>query len=666
MTENVLSGRWSALAANPRLRVSLADAGIGIAYLAAFLLVDLVTFAQPVVRYGVTPLNLQTGLTLALLLSRGPRLAPFVAVAVFASERLIRGTPSTTVELLLLAAWLACCYALLAMVLRRYPGDDYLASLRAAIRLVAGIIAGGLATALGYAAYLVEASVIDQGTFSATAERYWIGDINGMLLAPLLLAAPHWRAALSHAAARRGEVAAQLLAITLTLPLFAGITGIEQVRFLYPLFVPIIWIAVRWGASGALMAIIAIQLSLVVQVQDEQLPMRFIDLQFLMLTLGITGLMLGTAVSERASALAELATRESELRALLAVAPDAVLTADADGQLRSANNEARELFRLPPRDDSRDFTGWRLDGLLPGIVLRGSEGRATFAGRREDGSTFPAEVAWVRLEAPAPVGTLAIVRDATVRRLAETQAREREGLVARAMRFAVAGELASALAHELNQPITALVSYLRASQILSGPATAAEPRLGDTLAKASREANRAAEVLIRLRDFYQGGSGRPAPVQLPEVLGSVVESIEERLLKAGVEVSIRIPSDLPMVNTDATRLELVLNNLMSNAIDALAVCEPGQRRIEVSGDVSADAVSLTVEDSGPGIPAEGLPLLFEAFNTSKPDGMGLGLTISRSLVRAQGGDLSYRRGSRLGGAAFTVTLPRLALPSAHP
>lgn len=627
---------------------------MGLAYLCAFLLVDWLTFVQPVVRYGVTPLNLQTGLTLALLLARGPRVAPFVAAACFASERLIRHTPSSTLELLLLAGWLTGCYVLLAITLRRFQGDDYLVSLRAAIRLVAGIIACGLATALGYASYLVETAVVDVGTLSATAERYWVGDINGMLLAPLLLAAPRWRAAWAAARGRAGEVGAQLLAIALTLPLFAGITGIEQVRFLYPLFVPIIWIAVRWGATGALLAIVAIQVSLVAQVQDAQLPMRFIDLQFLMLTLGITGLMLGTAVSERAGALSELATRESELRALLAVAPDAVLTADADGQLRSANNVARQLFRFPPRD----VTARRLDALLPGLVLRGREGRATFSGRREDGSTFPAEVAWVRLEAPAPVGTLAIVRDATVRRLAETQAREREELVERAMRFAVAGELASALAHELNQPITALVSYLRASQILSGPAADAEPRLGETLAKASREANRAADVLIRLRDFYQGGSGKSAPVDLRSLLGGLVESLDERLRQAGVEVAIRLPADLPMVRSDATRLELVLNNLIANAIDAMGLVPAGQRRIEIHADVAADVVLLTVEDSGAGIPPEGLPLLFEAFNTSKPDGMGLGLTISRSLVRGQGGDLSYRRGTRLGGAAFTVTLPR--------
>ena len=657
MAERVLSIGAGGLGSDAGRRAALADAGWGLAYLAAFLCVDWLTFAQPIVRYGVTPLNLQAALTLSLLLTRGPRLAPFVALATFGSERFIRVNPSGLGELLLLATWLACCYALLALMLRQYRRDDYLRSLRSAFRFVAGIVVTGFVAALGYATYIIEAGVVDAALLSATAERYWIGDINGMLLATLLLAAPRWREAWNATEGRRGEVAAQLFVIAVTLPLFANITGIEQARFLYPLFVPIIWIAVRWGAPGAMLAILLIQISLVAQIQQEQLPMRFIDLQFLMLTLSMTGLMLGTAATERDVALRDLATRESELRALLALAPDAVLTANADGQLRSANNVARELFRLPPRDVPGDLADRRLDALLPGIVLRGSEGRATFAGRRDDGSSFPAEVAWVHLEAPAPVGTLAIVRDATVRRLAETQAREREGLVARAMRFAVAGELASALAHELNQPITALVSYLRASQILSGPTSGAEPRLGETLAKASREANRAAEVLIRLRDFYQGGSGKSAPVNLAALLGGVVESLDERLQQSGVEVVIRLPAAMPSVSTDATRLELVLNNLMSNAIDALGSCPAGQRRIEVSGALSADVVSLTVEDSGPGIAPEGLPLLFEAFNTTKPDGMGLGLTISRSLLRAQGGDLHYRRGSRLGGAAFTVTLP---------
>jgi PAS domain-containing protein len=510
MTDRLLSEkpRWfQPLASDHGLAANVA---LTAAFLFSYLLVETISFAQPIVKFGVTPLNPQTGLTLALLIARGPRWMPLAVVAALFSEMYVRGTPSPMIDLVASALWVSSCYACLAAFLRASGERDYLTSLRSSIKLAASVILTGLAAALGYAGFLVHGGSLPAESLWASAERYWVGDINGMLLLmPLLLAAPRWRNLLAVLRERRWEALAQLAAVSLSVPLVGGIAGIEQVRFLYPLFVPIIWIAVRWGATGALLGLLAIQIGLIAQVQQTQLPVRFIDLQFLVLTMNLTGLLLGTAVTERAKALSELAARASELRALLAVAPDAVLTADSAGQLRSANDFARRLFGMPI-DAIDQGTAPPLHRLLPGMELLATEGRATFAGRRIDGSIFPAEVAWVRLVSPAPLGTLAIVRDATVRHLAETQARERETLVARTMRFAVAGELASSLAHELNQPITALVSYLRASQILAAPLAADEPRLSETLGKAAREANRAADMLIRLRDFYQGGGGTPS------------------------------------------------------------------------------------------------------------------------------------------------------------
>ena len=657
MKDRLRSDKAAGLQPMPSHHSLTADGALALAYLFGYLLIEAISFAQPIVKFGVTPLNPQTGLTLALLVARGPRWMPLSVLAAFGSEVLVRQTPAPLVELVASAVWISVCYACLAAFLRTYGGDDYLTSLRSSIRLAVSVILTGLVAALGYAGFLVLGDSLPVESFWASAERYWVGDINGMLLlTPLLLAAPRWRTLVEPLRERRWEVLAQMAAVSLSVPLVGGIAGIEQVRFLYPLFVPIIWIAVRWGATGAMLALLAIQIGLIAQVQQSQLPVRFIDLQFLMLTMNLTGLLLGAAVTERAKALSELATRASELRALLAVAPDAVLTADTAGRLRSANDFARALFGMPVAAINNG-TAPTLHTLLPGMELLGSEGRATFAGRRSDGSSFPAEVAWVQLVAPAPAGTLAIVRDATTRRLAETQARERETLVARTMRFAVAGELASSLAHELNQPITALVSYLRASQILAAPVAAGEPRLGETLGKAAREANRAADMLIRLRDFYQGGGGTPSEVSIATLLRGVMESLGDRLRASQVKVTESVPEELPMIQTDPTRLEIVLHNLLSNATDALSDTPPGGRHIALSATCNDGILSLAVDDSGPGVPPEGLPLLFEPFNTSKPDGMGLGLAISRSLLKAQGGDLSYRRSVRLGGASFVATLP---------
>jgi PAS domain S-box-containing protein len=449
------------------------------------------------------------------------------------------------------------------------------------------------------------------------------------------------------------------LALGVAVWLIFGLEGSEQLRFFYPLFVPVIWIALRWGAGGALLGILAVQVGLLVAVQDNQPVVPLLDLQFLMLTLALTALMLGAVAAERADALARVAAGEAEVRALLATAPDAVLTTDSSGSLRSANLAARRLFGI---DDDAPSMRMPLEQLLPELVLSSRDGRQSVAARRRDGNAFPADVAWVQLEAPAPSGWLAIVRDATDRRRAEAETRDRDTLFARAMRFAVAGELASALAHELNQPITAVTSYLRAAQILvsQGSGPSADSRLGETLVKATGEARRAAGILRRLRDFYLGGAGRPVPVSLAAMAATVADSLDTRLRAIGATLEIAVDAAMPTLLVDATRLEIVLQNLLTNAIEAVAERGPEARHIQLRGSVEGGMVQIEVEDSGPGVAPESLSMLFEPLNTSKPEGMGLGLAISRSLLRAQSGELSYQRGERLGGALFLVQLPLAA------
>ncbi len=236
--------------------------------------------------------------------------------------------------------------------------------------------------------------------------------------------------------------------------------------FFYFAFVPVIWVALRWGGPGTTLITLVIQIALIIVVQDETNPPALVDLQFLLLTLSLTALLLGSVVTERADALQRVARQEAEQRTLLATAPDAVLTVDLGGKIRSANPAALQLFGT----DIAPQTGRPIREVLPTIQLHSLQGRASLEGRRAEGDSFPADIAWARLEFPANGDYLVIIRDATEQRRAEIQLRERDGALARAMRFAVAGELASALAHELNQPITALVSYIQAAEILAAPA----------------------------------------------------------------------------------------------------------------------------------------------------------------------------------------------------
>ena len=305
------------------------------------------------------------------------------------------------------------------------------------------------------------------------------------------------------------------------------------------------------------------------------------------------------------------------------------------------------------------LTGLPLARLLPGLSLAGGEGRSSQPARRLDGSTFPTDLAWAPLGAPAAAGRILIVRDATERHAAEARLRERDTALARSMRFAVAGELASALTHELKQPIAALVSYLQAAQMLVSPQGPADPRLPETLGKATDQAMRAAGVLGRLRDFYQGGTPRAAAVDVAGLLDGVCAAFADRMRRDGIELDLRVPPGLPPAQCDRVQLEMVLHNLLGNAIEAVSGQPPGGRRVSVAADRENAGLRLEVDDSGPGLAGEVRSRLFEPFVTTKPDGMGLGLAISRSLLQAQAGDLRHATG-RLGGACFIIKLPATA------
>ncbi len=188
-----------------------------------------------------------------------------------------------------------------------------------------------------------------------------------------------------------------------------------------------------------------------------------------------------------------------------------------------------------------------------------------------------------------------------------------------------------------------------------------DKRLSGTLAKAAHEAIRASEVLRRLRDFYRGGAIKRERLQIGSLSATVAAAFQERLRAGGIELSVSVPENLPNLEVGVIQLEMVLHNLISNSIDALNQSPLATRRIELMAKFSATEVMLRVEDSGPGVAADIVEKVFEPFVTNKVDGMGLGLAISRSLLRAQGGDLVYSSGSQWGGACFIARLP-LRLP----
>jgi len=206
------------------------------------------------------------------------------------------------------------------------------------------------------------------------------------------------------------------------------------------------------------------------------------------------------------------------------------------------------------------------------------------------------------------------------------------------LRLAAAGEMAGALAHELNQPLTALSAYGTACEQMLDQGETGE-RLRETIRRMVEESFRAASVVRRLRDFFRTGATKLEPVLLGELLASAALPFSTKAQQHGVELTVdQVPRCALLA--DRLQLEVVLRNLLSNAFDAVAEQPAGERRVRLSANAEgAGRVCIRVEDSGPGLSGATAAHLFEAFQSSKKSGLGLGLIISRAIVEAHGGNL---------------------------
>lgn len=243
----------------------------------------------------------------------------------------------------------------------------------------------------------------------------------------------------------------------------------------------------------------------------------------------------------------------------------------------------------------------------------------------------------------------------TNRREVEEQLRNRQAELNQALRMAAAGEMASAFAHELNQPLSAISSYLRACQLLLAAPGEQRELLAETMDKVVAEAGRAGQVVHRLRDFYRSGELKLERLAVEELLRGGMSTLNKRAERHGIIMRLAVASGLPELTVDRMQIETVLHNLISNAIDAFAGSKGGEIEVEAVLDANGD-VRVCVSDNGPGIIPEMAHRLFEPFATSKPEGMGLGLAITRSLLDAHGGKLWAEPASGK-GARFCFTLP---------
>ena len=247
------------------------------------------------------------------------------------------------------------------------------------------------------------------------------------------------------------------------------------------------------------------------------------------------------------------------------------------------------------------------------------------------------------------------------RRAIERALREKQSTLDRSLRLAAASELASTLAHELNQPLSAIGAYLRACQMMLAQSGDPKGELATTMDKVIAEANRAGNVVRRLRDFFRTGSTRIEPIAPGVLIAEACATLRERAAEHHVVVEQSI-ADARDVLVDRVQVESVLHNLLANAIDALKHA-PGERRVRVAATNAGEGfVQIAVADNGSGVAEDIEAALFDPFVTTKATGMGLGLAISRSIVEAHGGRLWHARASP--GSVFAFTLP-LASAEGH-
>ena len=376
-------------------------------------------------------------------------------------------------------------------------------------------------------------------------------------------------------------------------------------------------------------------------------------------------------ITDQKAAEAALVRREHHLRSILATVPDAMIVMGEDGIVASFSAAAEEVFgyskadvvgqnvrMLMPPGDRRDHDDHLRTYLSTGMQHVIGNVRIATA-QRANGEIFPIELAVGEAVIAGERIFTGFVRDLTNRQLTERKVRELQSELIHVSRVSAMGTMASTLAHEINQPLTAITNYLETIRAMIGDASDATDGLlgeiAEALDLAAAQSLRAGTIVRRLRAFVDGGDTGFQIERLDEL---VEEATSLGLLgahEAGIEVVMTIAAGLDKVRVDRVQIQQVLVNLIRNAIQSMAGSPTKMLTIATAPD-RAGWVRVTVADTGAGLDPDIRDRLFEAFATTKEDGMGLGLSICRTIVEAHGGRI-WAEAAPGGGTAFHFCIP---------
>jgi signal transduction histidine kinase len=519
--------------------------GLSALYLVIYVLLDRVSYIHALEHTEITPWSPNVAFLVAVVTYYGARAAPLTILAPAVAEFVLRhGSPLSPAGLGAIVC-VGCAYSVAGILLHRMLRRNWQPTIGWFTALSVIIAGSALLDAVLYSAILVRTGSLSAGSYLTAVRTDWVGDVNGIIiLVPLILILRFGepgklRELRAHLVLLALQVAALALVFLVTFPEAWG-APIDDTRTpFYLLFLPIVWIALRWGVGVTAVALAVLQLAIVLLVAPQNTPETFLAVQVLMALLACTGLFMGISVSEKARVSLLMRSKDVELSNLNA-------------------------------------------------------------------------------------------------------------------RMAVS-EMNSAIGHELNNPLAALVNYLRSASLILEAPRVDHDSLQRTLEKAHGEANRSVNVVRKLREFFRSGVVRRELVSPKALAAEAMTAVQLRFRQANIAAVLEISPDVPLVDADPLQLVMVLQNLLANAFDAAQASGSGAKRVAVGIVRRGAEVVFTVTDTGAGIPEALRDRLFRPMSSTKAFGMGLGLAICRSLVEANDGHISLLRSGPEGTSiAFSI------------
>lgn len=355
--------------------------------------------------------------------------------------------------------------------------------------------------------------------------------------------------------------------------------------------------------------------------------------------------------------------------ALMDAAVDAIIIIDRVGCIQRFNHSAQRIFGYAEREVLDQNVNMLMpepvrshhDGFISRYLATGEAaiigiGRDVM-GQRKSGEVFPMRLSVGESRLLSEAYFVGIVHDQSHHQATEEKLRVLEQQLFHADRLLTLGELTAGIAHEINQPLTAIAAYADAGRhLVEQSKEPLDPAIRDICARISDQSRRAASVVDRLRKLVRSGTSSKANHDIREIVKSTLLLFDYEMKKTGISIRVQASEELPEVFVDEIQIQQILVNLVKNGMDA--IIETGQKNGRIDIDIRAGESELVISvvDSGPGVSAQSRLRLFEPFYTSKAKGVGLGLSICKNIAAAHGANLAYSP-TLVSPSCFTLSLP---------